>query len=131
MIKTEKELFESKSVSVLIERELAKKLLKSTNNSKLRERLSKDGWRVIISKTLREELRTTLENRRRGASISREKRLSKGGRPPIEVTEYQKSIMTEKERRKMKYRIWKRESRERLRRQRGYSDIRQNKEERS
>jgi hypothetical protein len=116
MIETKEQLFESTALAVVVTRELAEQLQKSTRNAALRSILDKtDKDVVVIPAGVRQDLferMTQLEESINKARTTEGK--GKGGRPRIQDP-VDPSTLTGETLRRYKFRMWQRESRERRR----------------
>jgi hypothetical protein len=119
MIETRKDFLESTASAVVISRDLANDLFRSTKNPKLKELIT-DKPSVVIVGDLKSQLTTRLEQLSSQAEFIRSKRTSKGGRHKLpeptekelekwnsDPTKYKKELLT------YKNRLWKRNERNR------------------
>lgn len=113
MINTKEEFLNSPSNVVVITRELAEQIARSTRNAALKT-LIDSGKAIIVTKELKENLTKRLKDLSSHAADILSKRTSKGGRhrlPDLMPEEIEK--LSPSELLKYKNRIWQRESRQR------------------
>lgn len=112
MINTREEFINSTASAVIVSKQLAQQLYKTTKNKSLRDLLSQDKSEYVILPTIKEDIVKRLNQLTKHILEIREKRVTKGGRKAIPDPENIENLSKEE---KLRYnnRIWKRNSRER------------------